>query len=176
MKNNLIELPIWCTTLDCDWLPETKYGEHLLEIGDAESSYQEEQLSLRGDFALLIEKEAIKFWGEYGMNPEYQPIITEAWSNRHGKGGWTDWHNHGQCDLAAVWYPKFKEGNGNLAFRNPLDIYQSSETRYDEPIIEVPIQEKDLIIFPAFLLHKTQINTIEEDRIVVSINFKGKLI
>ena len=36
------------------------------------------------------------------------------------------------------------------------------------------IQEKDLIIFPAFLLHKTQINTIDEERIVVSINFKGK--
>ena len=179
MKNNLIELPIWCATLDCDWIPETKYGEHLLEIGNAGSSYtrdQQKQLSLRGDFALSIEKEATKFWAEYGMNPEYKPTITQAWSNRHEKGGWTDWHSHAQCDLAAVWYPKFKEGNGNLVFRNPLDVYQSSETRYDDPLIEVPIQEKDLIIFPAFLLHKTQINTIDDARIVVSLNFKGELI
>ena len=173
MKNVLVELPIWCTTLDCDWIPEADYNDHLLEIGDAQSSYTS-GLSLRGDFATAIENESNKFWGEYGLNPEYKPIITGAWSNRHGKGGWTDWHNHAQCDLAAVWYCKFKEGNGNLIFRNPLDIYQFSEIRYSEPLIELPIQEKDLIIFPAFLLHKTEVNKIDDERIIVSVNFKGE--
>ena len=56
MKNNLIELPIWCTTLDCDWIPEAIYNEHLLEIGDAQSSYTS-GLSLRSDFAASIENE-----------------------------------------------------------------------------------------------------------------------
>ena len=172
MKNILVELPIWATKLDIDWIPECKYTKHLLEIGDAESSENNGQhLPLPKEVHDSILVEADKFWLEYGMNPESKPLMLQAWSNRHGKGGWTDWHHHGQCELAAVWYPKFKPGNGNLVFRNPLDVYQGREKRYDEPLIEIPLEEKDLIIFPAFLLHKTQVNELDEDRIVVSINF-----
>lgn len=175
MKNILVELPIWATKLDIDWIPKCEYNHHLLEIGDAQSSENNGQnLHLPEKVQSTILAEADKFWLEYGMNPEYKPIITQAWSNRHGRGGWTDWHHHGQCDLAGVWYPKFKPGNGNLIFRNPLDVYQGRETRYYEPLIEVPIQEKDLIIFPAFLLHSTQANELDEDRIVVSMNFTSE--
>ena len=172
MKNVVVELPIWATKLDIDWIPECNYTEHLLEIGDAESSENNGQhLPLPKEIHETILAEADKFWLEYGLSPESKPLLAQAWSNRHGKGGWTDWHHHGANELSAVWYSKFKPGNGNLVFRNPLDIYQGKERRYDEPLIEVPIEEKDLIIFPAFLLHKTQVNELDEDRIVVSMNF-----
>tara|TARA_Y100001958_G_C20913026_1_gene330406 strand:- start:32 stop:565 length:534 start_codon:yes stop_codon:yes gene_type:complete len=172
MKNILIELPIWATKLNSDWIPECNYSEHLLEMGDAGSSENNGQhLPFPKEVHDSILAEADKFWLEYGLNPESKPLLLQAWSNRHGKGGWTDWHHHGPCELSAVWYPKFKPGNGNLVFRNPLDMYQGKERRYDEPLIEVPLEEKDLIIFPAFLLHKTQVNELDEDRIVVSMNF-----
>ena len=172
MKNILVELPIWATKLNSDWIPECNYTEHLLEIGDAGSSENNGQhLSLPKEIHETILAEADKFWLEYGLNPESKPLLLQAWSNRHGKGGWTDWHHHGPCELSGVWYPKFKPGNGNLVFRNPLDMYQGTERRYDEPLIEIPLEEKDLIIFPSFLLHKTQVNELDEDRIVVSMNF-----
>ena len=174
MKNILVELPIWATTVNIDWVPEVIYRDHLLEIGNAKSSYEKEHLTLPQTLVDIVHEQARLFWGEYGLNPEYKPEIINCWSNKHGKGGWTDWHNHGRCDLAAVWYCKFKEGNGNLVFRNPLDIYQSSETRYDEPLITVPIQEKDLIIFPSFLLHKTEVNELDDERIIVSMNLEGR--
>lgn len=174
MKNVLIELPIWVTKLNSDWIPKCEYHNHLLEIGDAESSENNGQsLLLPEQIHNTIISEADRFWLEYGLNPEFKPILVQSWSNRHGKGGWTDWHHHAQCELAAVWYPQFKPGNGNLVFRNPLDAYQGSEMRYEEPLIELPIEEKDLIIFPAFLLHKTQTNELDDDRIVLSMNFRG---
>ena len=79
-----------------------------------------------------------------------------------------------QIDLVPSGSPWVPNSNGNLVFRNPLDVYQSSETRYDEPLITVPIQEKDLIIFPSFLLHKTEVNELDDERIIVSMNLEGR--
>ena len=75
-----------------------------------------------------------------------------------------------------MWYPKFKKGNGNLVFKDPLDVYQGRETRYEDPEIEISINQYDLIIFPSWLEHKTQQNNIKDKRIVVSMNFGAKYV
>ena len=54
------------------------------------------------------------------------------------------------------------------------DLYLGRETRYEDPEIEISINQYDLIIFPSWLEHKTQQNNIEDKRIVVSMNFEAK--
>lgn len=173
MKNVLVELPIWCTTLEHDFIPQGPYKNHKLEIGNAGSTFDGEQ-QVPNELVSLFEQEAAKFWSEYGLNPEYKPVASKIWANSHGKGGWTDWHRHNNVELSATWYPKFKQGNGNLVFKDPLDIYQGRETRYEDPEIEMHINQYDLIIFPSWLEHKTQQNNIDDERLVVSINFEAK--
>ena len=175
MKNVLVELPIWCTTLEYDFVPQGPYKNHKLEIGNAGSTFDEEQ-QVPNELVSLFEQEATKFWSEYGLNPEYKPFVSKIWANSHGKGGWTDWHRHNNVELSATWYPKFKQGNGNLVFKNPLDIYQGRETRYEDQEIEIPINQYDLIIFPSWLEHKTQQNNIDNERLVVSMNFEAKYV
>ena len=40
------------------------------------------------------------------------------------------------------------------------------------PYVEIPVKTNDIIVFPGWLWHKTQASNTEEDRYVMTINWK----
>lgn len=107
--------------------------------------------------------------------------IKGSWINHHGYGGQTLEHNHGMMDIVMACYIKCPENSGNIMFRDPLEYHRSST--YSQsfinqdptcfwPYVEIPVKTNDIIVFPGWLWHKTQASNTEEDRYVMTINWK----
>lgn len=109
-----------------------------------------------------------------------QPIsIANSWVNRHSKGGETLEHYHSSIDLVVSSYLFCPENSGNLLVRDPLEYHKwctpnqaPSNKKHSYPWIEIPVKTNDILIFPGWLLHKTEKSESEIDRYVMTINMK----
>jgi hypothetical protein len=111
-----------------------------------------------------------------------QPIgVSNSWVNRHSRGGETLEHMHQFVDLVVSSYLFCPEGSGNLLVRDPLeyhrwhDVIENSfftQEKHRHPWIEVPVKTNDVLIFPGWLLHKTEKSNSDIDRYVMTINLK----
>lgn len=115
------------------------------------------------------------YWNNIGYSPFSKPIISSMWANLHPTNAWSDWHSHSTHHLAATFYLKLPKKSGNLIFYNPLEYhYHSSpftETAKDSIMWqEIELAEHDLIIFPAWIRHKTGVNKSDKNRIVITFN------
>jgi hypothetical protein len=91
-------------------------------------------------------------------NRPYENYIKATWFNRNYPSGQVTNHNHKPCDMAIVWYLNVPSEGGNfiLQFR-------------DEEFV-IPTTTGDMIVFPASLLHRTEVNNGNEPRIVMGAN------
>ena len=96
-----------------------------------------------------------------------------SWVNIHPTGAWTDEHQHGSVPLVVVLYIEQPKDGGNLEVFDPL-FYNWSGTpgRTPNPWREIVVQTGDVIIFPGWILHRTQKNASDQNRIVASFNIK----
>jgi len=109
-----------------------------------------------------------------------QPIsIVQSWINRHSTGGETLEHNHHSVDLVVSSYLFCPPNSGNLLIRDPLEYHNwcsfrkpSPSEKYPYPWLEVPVKTNDVLIFPGWLMHKTEKSKTEVDRYVMTINLK----
>lgn len=125
-------------------------------------------------------------WDVWKLIPQIPKGITESWINKHPPGAWTSAHHHQGVNIAAACYLNVPENGGGLLVRNPLQIY-----KYSEPIRPdyygcgddldngmdwelIPVETNDVLFFPGWLWHKTQVNNNEngEDRYVMSCNIR----
>lgn len=128
----------------------------------------------------FVETELEKYWKELGYLDKGFKII-ENWINRYPPGSYIEAHNHAPIALSASFYLQKPEGSGEIIFENPLSTllkYQPYEFSnidhydkwFDRP---VSIQEGDLVIFPSYLNHKTEINRSALDRYIIGFNITG---
>lgn len=156
-----------------------QFSSHELEIGDAHSTSDSARnlhtLPEFSDISEYILTKADEYWLDYGLSNRYEPTINETWINRHGKGGVTDTHHHSGAPVVAAYYIQFESGNGDITFVNPLEYHQCHEPRERTcGNMTANIKQFDLLIFPGMLNHKTGINHLDNDRIVMSFNFGFK--
>lgn len=126
-----------------------------------------------------------KFWDD--IDYAHGAIINccSSWANLHTKNQVTGEHSH--CDgsekshISAVYYFKKPPKSGNIEFRDPLEYIHSLTPRhlYNDEITskahtEIEADEFDLILFPSWLKHRTQLNNSSEDRVAISMNFRGE--
>jgi|TARA_B100002052_G_C15811461_1_gene566065 hypothetical protein len=112
-------------------------------------------------------------WKAWGMVPQ-QRILQKSWVNWHPNGAWTAEHDHSAVHQVVAFYMRKPTGSGDILFRDPLDIAWWSyprELRKRSLWQSVDVEEGDVLIFPGWLRHKTEPNTTDEDRIVLSANF-----
>ena len=105
--------------------------------------------------------------------------IERSWINCHYKGGYTGEHLHAGVAIACVCYLKVPYGSGGLQIKNPLAAYDTSEPKVDWYYrselewMTIPVETNDVIFFPGWLLHRTEVNHTKEGRYVMSINIHG---
>lgn len=111
---------------------------------------------------------------EWFYNRSFKTGIGSSWVNVHKKGGVTLEHNHGVVVLAVATYLQLEPGMGYIEFKDPLEYLKSSRPRYDKDIDDwrvVPAKSGDTFLFPGWLRHRTQENTLDKERWVLTTNF-----
>ena len=110
-----------------------------------------------------------KVWAEWQL-PTCDLSISSSWVNLHPFNGWTDEHTHGSVPLVCVLYVEQPANGGNLEIFDPMFHTWSGSLRVELPWKEIKVRTGDVLMFPGWMLHKTQKNSSNDDRIVMSIN------
>jgi hypothetical protein len=105
--------------------------------------------------------------------------INRSWINRHQKGGWTNWHAHHHADLVLVAYLKAPPNSGNLVLADPMEYHWSGmpvdlSNNHGRSFI-IKTETNKIVFMAPFIRHSTETNNSDEDRWVLSVNFKTKI-
>ena len=96
-----------------------------------------------------------------------------SWLNYHDKGGATYPHCHGMAVLSVTTYLNLPPGGGFIEFKDPHHNLQSLHRR-SKPLsewCEVPTSTGDVLLFPGWLMHRTQASHADERRWVLTVNY-----
>jgi uncharacterized protein (TIGR02466 family) len=103
------------------------------------------------------------------------------WANLTPKGGNIIHHNHSPFEIAGSFYVNATPDMGCIAMVDPLEVIkgrlpiyseqESKQGRYFFDHVEQPAPGK-LVLFPAWLYHKTQPNPSDKERIVMGMNIR----
>lgn len=127
----------------------------------------------------FITNEGKKYWDEIlGYTDALDPYILNASVTAVKQGGFVASHNHNPIPVAAVFYIKAEQGQGNLYLENPSDIF-IGKAAYKSNSIGVPQKfnyeinstSGKLVLFPGWMKHFTKENTTNDIRISMAVNF-----
>jgi uncharacterized protein (TIGR02466 family) len=124
------------------------------------------------------------FWQQLNYRHDAEIRITSSWSNLHQYKQTTGQHNHCggaiKAHISAVYYFKKPPLSGDIEFVDPMaqmhkmtPVHEYSEVS-GSMYKAISAKQFDLILFPSWLMHRTQPNLSQEDRVSISMNFKGK--
>ena len=123
------------------------------------------------------------FWAINDYRIGSKIITTSAWANLHRYGQTTGEHSHCggaiKAHVSVAYYFKKPPNSGNIEFVDPLEYIHkmSPKHQYEETsgkmYAPVEAEQFDLVIFPSWLKHRTQPSLSNEDRVAISVNFKG---
>lgn len=132
----------------------------------------------------FIEHHIKEYWKALGYVSRQAPVIEHMWANLTPKGGNIIQHNHNPFEIGGSFYVNATPDMGSIAMVDPLEmlkgrlpIYNSEESkqgRYFFDHLEPPEPGK-LVLFPAWLYHKTQPNPSDKERIVIGMNIQNSL-
>lgn len=94
-------------------------------------------------------------------------IVTNSWSNRHKRSGKTEVHHHKTADWVVNAYLKVPENSGKLIIYPP-----NIDNNFGFEPSKIDVKTDDVIVFPAWLYHGTEVSESDEDRINMSYNIK----
>lgn len=171
----------------CDWLfSQIKENSYIEKDGGASSVTLQDSADTQPhtwpEFAELQEwispriNEAISRFRL--MEQPYQ--VSNSWINKHPTGAWTDEHCHKGCQLAMAIYLRVPENSGRIVFKDPLEYHwwgdpSDARSEQDGNWYPIDVKDGDVLLFPGWLQHKTEINNSIEDRYVLTINLMGTI-
>ena len=126
----------------------------------------------------LMEGPSYEIWCHWNYKTPEQRQIERSWANLHPNGAWTKEHTHGEADQVAVLYLDVPPNSGNLEVHNPL-FYHWQGTRQKAGTnswTHVTVQTGDVVIFPGWLLHRTEKNNSDKHRITINTNIQASRI
>ena len=121
----------------------------------------------------FIEQEGKKYWDLLGYYPDVIPKIRHSWTNITNSGGLITPHNHCRNPIAAVLYLEANNNCGNIVFENPMELIlggQPIKMPYKNFQKSVKVETGDVIIFPGYLKHYTEINHSNNPRVTFVVN------
>lgn len=120
-----------------------------------------------------------EYWKALGYTRFHQADIVHMWSNLTPKGGNIIHHNHSPFEIAGSFYVDASPEQGCLALVDPnelirgrLPYYENEESKQGRYYFDHIVEPKPgkLVLFPGWLYHKTQKNTVDRPRIVLGLN------
>lgn len=130
------------------------------------------------DLINFVTESVNDYWKELGY-VDATIRVYHAWANVYPPGSFIENHNHSPSPLTASFYLKKPQGSGNIVFENPISTllrYQpykglsESENYASAFDATVDVDEGDLVIFPGWLMHKTEPNISSQDRIIIGFD------
>lgn len=98
--------------------------------------------------------------------------ITDMWFQTSHQGMSHGIHNHGATGWSSVIYVDFdKEKHDPTVFYSPFDNFWNGSIQSYVP----PVEEGDMIIFPACIKHEAVPNKTDTPRTIISYNLRGKV-
>ena len=111
--------------------------------------------------------------GWFGLKRSGSFKIMNSWMNINKKGIHHEYHCHPGYTLAGVYYFRVNELQGGINFNNPNQMMYNMAfpggDRYPASINIVP-RDGDIILFPAWLQHSTDVNKSDEERVSIAFN------
>ena len=123
-------------------------------------------------------KKIDELWALWRMMPMRRQLDS-SWINVHPPGAYTEEHHHQNVQVAVSCYLKVPPKGGRFMIENPLQVYRKNEPLvydyYDNEYQWSPIEvnTNDILFFPGWLTHKTEINESKNDRYIMSLNVVG---
>ena len=113
--------------------------------------------------------------------PERDLEVSASWLHRAGKNDTVGWHHHGYTTnrISGVYYIKTTGGfnGGRTLFRTP-NPYDSSFTNLGQktfqPVVGFRPKERNMLMWPSWLQHRTTPNYDGDPRIIMSFNIDIK--
>ena len=133
------------------------------------------------DFMPWFYERVNRIWDLWHLTP-MNKMLSESWINEHPKGAWTAEHHHQNVTVACAAYLHVPEGSGRFMVKNPYSIYKLSEPldyHYYDMEMDweyIDVQTNDVLFFPGWLTHKTEVNKTNKDRYVMSLNVMGNYV
>ena len=133
------------------------------------------------DFMPWFYERVNRIWDLWHLTP-MNKMLSESWINVHPKGAWTAAHHHQNVTVACAAYLHVPEGSGRFMVKNPYSIYKLGEpldyNYYDMEMDweYIDVQTNDVLFFPGWLTHKTEVNKTDKNRYVMSLNVMGNYI
>jgi uncharacterized protein (TIGR02466 family) len=142
-----------------------------VSVGVYDSAIQPHNLSVLDDYHQWLSSRIAFVWDKLEYNI-HASEISKSWFNVHKKGGKTLEHAHNRTDLVVSSYVRCPAGSGNIEFRDPLEYHKLGfPVDLDNNLWrEVPVKTNDVLFFPGWLNHRTQENTTDQERIVMTYN------
>lgn len=126
------------------------------------------------DFIVSSVKDYVK--NELAIDDEF--YLTTSWATVNNKGDKHHKHNHPNTLLSAVYYANVE--SGNLIFQSPRNglfpnfdftFNVSKSNEYNSKGWSIPVKTGDLVIFPGWLYHESEVNELDNHRVIVGANF-----
>ena len=125
------------------------------------------------DFQCWLGEKISYIRGQWSFDDEHSEVIN-SWVNRHYETGQTIEHSHANTTFVVSAYVKCPAGSGNIEFKDPLEYHKQSFPIVSDEIFyrEVPCASNEVLIFPGWLKHRTQISDVNDERIVITFNIR----
>jgi uncharacterized protein (TIGR02466 family) len=191
LKQEWWPTPIWYFKLDdkinFDLVTEEVYklrsqdaGKIVSNLGGWQSNFLDlNQNTEINNLLKYIESIAEACFNDFGTKMYFNRKLTDAWVNINQKGHYNTPHNHPDSILSGCVYIKASEKAGNIRFEKEAGVGYYSSTYlmdkhiYNHSTIVYPALEKQVLIFPSYLLHSVEPNQSDEDRISIAFNFSN---
>jgi hypothetical protein len=99
--------------------------------------------------------------------------VDSSWFNRHKRGDRTLEHNHGWTVMAVSCYITCPPNSGRIEFKDPCEINWRGSPKKNEihqGWFPVDIETNDVLMFPGWMDHRTEVSNADEDRWVLTSN------
>ncbi len=161
---------------------DNSHGNSHIETGSARSSVGNQQSAphLHPSFKDFFEWQdsvaKVIILEKFKLAKDLDYSVGNSWVNQHGKGGQTLAHSHGTSVLSCVGYISAEEGTGYIEFKDPYYDFRFLHERNDQDLelsewSVVKIKTGDVLFFPGWMQHRSQINSIDKERWIVSSNY-----
>ena len=149
------------------WLSDPTFNSNLV------SDFNLDKFATEIDIHVKNYCQSVGYRPKDGTELKYR--IISSWFALFKKGNYAHIHNHGQSDIAGVYYFKKSGDDGNLFFCTPNKAIDSSVLLKTGRMVVNPT-EGELLLFPGWLDHGVQTNDTDDERVSVSFNirFEGR--
>ena len=151
-------VPGWGST---HWLSDPTFNSNLV------SDFNLDKFATEIDIHVKNYCQSVGYRPKDGTELKYR--IVSSWFALFKKGNYAHIHNHGDSDIAGVYYFKKSGDDGNLFFCTPNKAIDSSVLLKTGRMVVNPT-EGELLLFPGWLDHGVQTNDTDDERVSVSFN------